>query len=266
MKDICNFIPPKNGHGGIEYFHFVYETEIKKFKQPLIRGNYYINLVFKGSGTVKISGCEEKLSPGTLFFTFPSTPFTIECDDDFTFLYISFNGEGSSALLESFDISHENCVFHNLENLTDFWMKAVRRINHLNANVLTESVLMYSLSFLPGSHSNASQSVSRFESVMEYLNTNYTDADLSVMKVADMFFYSKKYLSALFIKETGVKFTDYLNSLRITHAKEMIKGGETSVSLISAGCGFSDSYYFSKVFKKHTEMTPTQYIKSVSKK
>ena len=263
MNDICNFIPPKNGHNNIEYYHFVYETEIKKFTQPIIRQNYYINIVFKGSGIMKVGGKEYRLVPGTLFFNFPFHPFRIECSNDFTFLYISFNGEGTQELLANFNVSTDNCTFNNFHNLSEFWMKAVRRINQTNAIALTESVLMYSLSYINEETGLNLQKSSRFESVLKYVNSNYKNQDISVMKVADMFFYNKKYLSSLFAKETGQKFTNYINTLRVQHAKTLLDSGVPSILEISAKCGFSDSHYFSKVFKKHTGMSPTQYIKNV---
>ena len=74
--------------------------------------------------------------------------------------------------------------------------------------------------------------------------------------------YNKKYLSALFVKNKNVKFKEYLNSLRINRALELIGDPDLSVSEISEKCGFSDPYYFSKVFKKITGLTPTEYRKN----
>lgn len=262
MRDICNFISQKPEHSNIECYHFVYETGINKISMPIVRRNYYINIAFKGNGVLILDDKEFNLSPGTLFFSFPDTPFRLECDNDFTFLYISFNGEGAAALLEGFNINKENCVFNNLENLSDFWMKEIRRINNTNSMVLTESVLMYSLSYTLSQDNNSQKDISRFESVLKYIQSNFKNSDLSLIKISDMFFYNKKYLSTLFIKETGIKFTDYLNSLRIDEAKKLMKSKELSVTEISSKCGFSDSYYFSKVFKKYMGMPPTVFMNS----
>lgn len=178
---------------------------------PIVRKNYYINVAFKGNATLNIDDKEYRLLPGILFFSFPESPFSIECDNDFTFLYISFNGKDAPALLEEFNINKENCIFYNLENLSDFWMKEIRRINHSNAAVLTECVLKYSLSHAVNMDNDQKKDISRFESVLEYIKLNFRNPDLSLMKISDMFFYNKKYLSTLFIKETGIKFTDYMN-------------------------------------------------------
>ena len=86
---------------------------------------------------------------------------------------------------------------------------------------------------------------------------------MSIRKVADIFFYSEKYLSSLFKKKTEMKFSQYLNNLRVQHAINLLKKGETNISLISSKCGFTDQFYFSKVFKKNTDKTPSEYIKSI---
>lgn len=265
MEDICNFIPPKKTKSDLEFLHFVYETNIKKLRQPIIHSNFHINIVFKGTAVLKFDGKTFNLKNGDLFFTFPGQKFTIEDYSKFTFLFISFNGTGTLPLLETFNINKQNCIFNNFDNVIPFWISAIRRINQNNANVLTESVLMYTLSFIDTiSSNNKDCKKEKFESILDYINHNYTSNDMSIKKVADIFFYNEKYLSSLFAKKTGMKFSQYLNNLRVQYAIKLFKNGETSISLISSKCGFTDQFYFSKVFKKNTGKTPSEYIKSIS--
>lgn len=261
MKTICNFIPPKNVAADIECFHFVYETNFRKLHQPFMHPNFYAHLAFVGSGILKTGNKEFALAPGTLFFTFPSQSFEIDGDDNFTYFYISFNGAGVDELLKNFNISNENCVFQGFEHLLNFWISSVRRITHSNANTLTESVLLHSLSYINTSEEYSLKDRDRFESIIEYINNNFTDPNISITKIADIFFYNKRYLSSLFTKRINVKFTDYLNNLRIQHAIKLIKDNSVSVSEIASKCGFSDPFYFTKVFKKFTDKTPTEFMK-----
>lgn len=260
MEDICNFLPRKKHSGDIEYYHFVYEASFRKLQQPFFLSKYRAFLVFKGDGVFKTGSREYKLEPGTLFFTFPKSSFEIEGSNSFTYLYISFNGTGVAPLLDNFGVSEETCVFEGFEHLTDFWMTSIRRVNPSNATALTESVLLYSLSYI-GNQENPSSDSNRFESILSYIKENFTDTTLSVKKTADIYFYSEKYLSSLFKKNTGVKFTEYLNELRISHAKALMDEKKLSVSEVALKCGFSDPLYFSKVFKKSIGMTPSEYVK-----
>lgn len=261
MEDICNFIPSKPNKSSIEYFHFVYETGYKKLRQPFIYWNYYVYLVFKGCGKLKINGKEYDIEKGSLFFTFPEQSYEIKGDDNLTYLYISFNGQGVRELLSEFCIDGNNFHFRGFEHLFEFWMDSIRRINKVNATALTESVFMYTLSFINNTDTKTSD---KFESILEYIDSNCSDCNISLKKVADIFFYSEKYLSSLFAKKMNIRFTEYLNEKRIKKAMRLIEGNDKIISEIAAKCGFSDPFYFSKVFKKITGITPTAYIKEKS--
>ena len=258
MYDVCNFIPPEQATGEIKYYHFVYETGIEKLRQPFLHRFYFMHLAVKGKGKLKMGEKEYDLSPGTVFITFPGKPFCITDYENLTYLYISFSGNGAENHFSELDISEENCVFEGLEQLTEFWMTQIRRVNPSNASRIAESVLMHTLSFL-GTETETPGD--KLEIILRYIDSHYPEKDLSLKKFADIFFYSEKYLSALFKKKTGEKFTDYLNSLRIDAAVKHIKNGDKTVSVIAEKCGFSDPYYFSKVFRKIKSVTPTEYIK-----
>ena len=260
MEDICNFIPPQERESNLEFIHFVYETNIKRHQQPFVRSYFHMNIVFKGTAVLKIADREFKLESGDVFFTFPDQSYFIDADNSFTFLYISFTGNGALPLLNSLNINKENCVYNNLSNTLQFWMDAIKRINRTNANVLTESVLMYTLSFI-NNNDDKNQFNDKFDSIIEYINHNYTLQDISIGKIADIFFYTEKYLSSLFVRKTGVKFRHYLNNLRIQYAIKLIEEKNTDITDICFKCGYTDRFYFSKVFKKFTGKSPSQYIK-----
>lgn len=261
MKDICNFLPGKKQTSGIEYFHFVYESNFRKLAQPFYLSQYRMHLVFKGEGTLRTGAKEYKLSPGTLFLTFPRTTFELKGSSNFTYLYITFDGIGTNAFLDSFHVSPNRFVFENLEHLREFWMNSIRRVTPANATTLTESVMLYSLSFIEDSKDTPCNA-NRFNNILSFIETNFADPTLSVKKIADIHFYSEKHFSALFKKKTGVRFTEYINRLRIEYSLSLMDGSTPSVSAIALKCGFSDPLYFSKVFKKSTGMTPSEYIKS----
>ena len=72
------------------------------------------------------------------------------------------------------------------------------------------------------------------------------------------------YLSALFKKESGQNFTDYVTTLRITRAKELLCCTKKLISEIAYEVGFRDYRYFSQIFKKQTGMTPRQFQNSTN--
>ncbi len=264
MNDICQFIPPKDYPSELAFIHFVYEAELKKHKQPFVYRHYYVHAVFKGTAVLTTEGNAYPLKRGDVFFTHPYQSFTLDADDDFTFMYISFNGDGAARLLEEHDIRKNKCVFYNLEQILIFWIESIRRVKPSNANTLTESVLLYTLSFIDGGEiERFKKTGDKFDSILDYLNHNFTSNDISLRKVADIFFYTEKHLSHLFVKKTGNKFTQHINTLRVQYAVRLMEEGATDLYYIATRCGFSDKFYFAKVFKKIIGKTPTEYIKKL---
>lgn len=267
MSDICQFIPPKERPAELSFFHFVYETELKRLKQPFSHSNYYVHVVFKGDVTLNTSEKSYRLKRGDVFFTQPFQRYTLNAENNFSFMYISFNGKGAEPLLNEHNINKENCIFYNLENIISFWIESIRRIKPSNANTLTESVLLYTLSFIDGGKTERFEKISdKFDSILDYLNLNFNSNDLCLKKVSDLFFYTEKHLSHLFVKKTGKKFTQHVNELRIQYSMKLMDENITSVEEIATRCGFSDKCYFSKVFKSIVGKTPTAYLNELKRK
>lgn len=95
-----------------------------------------------------------------------------------------------------------------------------------------------------------------------YIENRYTN-DISLESTANELGISPHYLSKLFKKETKVNFIDYLTRLRLTKAKELMKEGGKSIKEICYMVGYTDPNYFSRIFKKHTDHSPTEFIKGV---
>lgn len=99
---------------------------------------------------------------------------------------------------------------------------------------------------------------------IEYINENY-HKNISLDDVAKEINMSYHYFSKFFKNSIGKNFVDYLIELRIEKSKEILKDPNISIKEACYKIGYSDPNYFSKIFKKITGMTPTDYrMKSVS--
>lgn len=91
----------------------------------------------------------------------------------------------------------------------------------------------------------------------------YIDAeisgDLQLQTLARLQNINASYLSTLFRKETGHTITDHINAKRMEHAAHLLQSTRLQVQSIAQHCGISDANYFSKLFKKHTGVTPGEY-------
>lgn len=83
---------------------------------------------------------------------------------------------------------------------------------------------------------------------------------LTVESVAKEIFVSPNYLSTLFKQELGIKFVDYLHEYRINQAKKLFKEDkDIKIYEVAKEIGYNDEKHFSKMFKKWTGVTPTDY-------
>lgn len=98
--------------------------------------------------------------------------------------------------------------------------------------------------------------------VQEYIREHLSEK-LTLADVAAVFNFSPNYLSQLFGKYGGAGFVEYITETRISAAKEMLEAGDKKIYEIADELGFESSFYFSKVFKKVTGLSPREYQQSL---
>ncbi|MCI7352852.1 MAG: AraC family transcriptional regulator [[Actinobacillus] rossii] len=97
-----------------------------------------------------------------------------------------------------------------------------------------------------------------FEGIRQYIELHFTE-DLTRESVAKTFHISPNYLSFLFQQKSRIGLNQYINQLRLEHAKSLLKRYDLNVQEIALAAGFKDSNYFCRVFKKKTDRSPSEY-------
>ena len=96
--------------------------------------------------------------------------------------------------------------------------------------------------------------------VVEYMEIHLTEK-LSMDNLSKALSFSKSYISKRFSSVCECSIIDYFNMMKINEAKRLIKETNKNFFEIAEMLTFSNSHYFSTLFKKHTGMTPTEYKK-----
>ncbi len=99
------------------------------------------------------------------------------------------------------------------------------------------------------------------QEVSQYIFDHYNE-DLSLETLGKITNLSEYYLSRRFKADTGISISEYINYVRVTRAKKLLKEPFSSITDVAFACGFNDSSYFTLVFKKLTGMTPLKFSKT----
>ncbi len=102
---------------------------------------------------------------------------------------------------------------------------------------------------------------SHVKEACDYIQNNYQDPMLSLESLCKVLYLSPGHFSRLFKKSMGVNFVDYLTKVRMDQAKYLLANTNQKMYEIANGIGYEDPNYFSYNFKRHTQLTPSQWRK-----
>lgn len=100
------------------------------------------------------------------------------------------------------------------------------------------------------------------DKMISYIDEHYLEK-IELKDIAAIGGYNVAYTSQLFIRQMGISFIDYVLRLRLRDATTCLTNSDKGIAWIASSCGFSDIKAFNVAFKKHFNVTPTEYRKHV---
>lgn len=104
-----------------------------------------------------------------------------------------------------------------------------------------------------------SKSLSISGNIRKMVETNYSNPELGIPFLSEQLKLSPSYLSQIFKQETGTTINQFIISFRMDMACSLLLKSDRKVADIAQSCGFLDQNYFTKIFKKYTGLTPSDY-------
>lgn len=98
--------------------------------------------------------------------------------------------------------------------------------------------------------------------ILEYINKNYQTVQ-NLDDISDAVHISKPHLCKLFKQEMNITVSDYLNTVRINNACELLRNSKHIITDIATACGYNSSTYFCKTFRHIVHMSPNEYRKHI---
>jgi two-component system response regulator YesN len=153
-------------------------------------------------------------------------------------------------------------LYQSTEELSDIYLYSFEQLPNLYENI-DEMIISFEKIIKKLFEKKIDKNVDEINnktmrSILADVNENYCN-ELSLLALAKKYYINPSYISQLFKKELGKNFTDYILSLRIKRACELLSESNMSLPDVSQKIGYNDYFYFSKVFKKVVGQTPSQY-------
>ena len=96
------------------------------------------------------------------------------------------------------------------------------------------------------------------DQVIDIINQEYQDENLSLVDISKRLGVSTNYLCSLLKKVTGKNYTSLVNDVRMEAAKSMLMDSNLKINEVASRCGYSDQHYFSTCFKKQYGVSPNK--------
>jgi AraC-like DNA-binding protein len=262
----------------------------KPMKSPLFRTNYYTFLLIeKGKGSYTIDNQAFSIIPYTFYFTNPGhlKSFQIEelmegymltFSEKFIKQYFAgdFYQQFPFLIDETTPVMYLNqLIFKDLTTIAEQMHQEYKGTSLYKSAILTNlvSILLFKTKELLISH-RASLKPSRrtAEIAQEFknlLNENFKQLAskkitkvLTIKEFAEQLNVHPNYLSNVIKEETGQSASDWIQARTLAEAQAMLQNTAQSISEITHNLGFSDTAHFAKFFKKHTQLSPSEYRKT----
>ncbi len=132
--------------------------------------------------------------------------------------------------------------------------------NMESAIAYAEKMISQAIEIRDQNSGNKNRSI--LKTAVDFIDSHYMDEEISLNAVANVANVSSNHFSALFSQNMGQTFIEYLTSLRMNRAKELLRCTGMRSSEIAGEIGYKDAHYFSYLFKKTQGMTPSDYRKA----
>lgn len=239
-------------------------------------GDFWKNMVFfykhcrlyyvtNGEADLILKGTTLRLRPHKLYYIPSYSVLTANCDDFLSHHFIHFQFDGllntvSPTLTlnsEADPLPGDLALFERVEALF------AEPSQHLNATLELNGIMQILFSrFLQKTDVNPS--VLRFSKVIEYIDQNI-DKKITVSELAGLLYLDEVYFSNAFTKSIGVSPSQLIISKKLSKAMHLLRNENMTIQEIAFSLSFNSEAYFSRLFKKKTHLTPSEFRKNVQK-
>ena len=227
---------------------------------PAVRDNYLIHFVVSGKGMFETVRGRYSLSRGDIFTVRPGDIIYYEADakEPWEYIWLSFDAD---MRLPSLITSRDHTFAPYLEDIfksafyhTDSTEGDAGYEEHLTS-LLWEMVARMRREEASPSAECAEDYIRRAISIM----SSELSEGINSESVAKRLHLNRSYFTTLFTEVTGMPPGEHLRLIRMERAASLLLSDDLSLSVIAVSVGYSDAFVFSRAFKKHFGISPSEY-------
>lgn len=229
-----------------------YEScEKSHYYGPAVRTHWLVHYIEKGCGIFKIRDKVYNVKEGEMFVIPPyiETYYEADSKNPWEYIWIGFSAGKNitDALDDVISCKQAGEIFRKIKKCFD---NAVPESAYLTARILDL--------FVAVSEKEEPYEKDYVQKALDIINSEYMYS-ISIEEIAKRLNIERTYFSALFKRKTGISPKRCLLEKRMNVATALIEKKNTSISVIANSVGYSDLYTFSKMFKKHFGVSPSDY-------
>lgn len=237
------------------------------FSNNNVRRDFYLMYVTEGEINITFGEKCGTLKKGSLLIMSPETRYAYRaCPGEKTeYSWVHFTGSDAERILVSLGIAVNEILNAGVHmELKELFGRLWRCFitGGEKFSVASGAVLSCLLSAFSDYVGN---SESRLIKSIEYINMHYGE-NIKISELAKNEKISEVSFRRIFREETGKSPSEYIAAVRINAAVLLLESTDRLMPEIAAMCGFYDEYYFGKVFKKHTGISPGAFRKNIKDK
>jgi len=251
------------------------KDDIFLVQRPEGRKDYQLIYIASGTARHRISGQMTQVREGDLIFYQPNQPQYYSYGQGFpvTAKWIHFSGSTVTHLVKTNHLDSQSLIhFGEDRSINTLFDELIREDQHQQpCHEAMEAALLEQILALAGRKCYELQYANQFNArqkmikVLDLMHTHYADK-IPLDHYAQICSMSRYHFVHQFTASFGISPHAYLTKIRLNHAKDLLENTSAGVGEIAAACGYENPLYFSRLFSKRFQMSPTAYRKAVQAK
>ena len=257
-------------------YYRVHTTPVIETPHPEGRNDYQLLYIAAGKGEFYFKGSKEPtiVTKGNMILFRPGEPqvYYYYAIDKTEVYWVHFTGWKVEEYLERYELPHDENVFYTGVSPDYPWIYnqmirelQLQRVNHEDMISLYMHHIFITINrYIKERRETKNDTINDIERAAHYFKDNY-NKQISIEQYAAEHLMSVNWFIHSFKSVMKMSPMQYIISLRIAMAKGYLENSTKNIAEISNEVGYENALYFSRLFRKYTGMTPTEYRKKRGK-